>query len=148
MPLRVILEIAPYFAIAALCLGILIVWILRSDAYRRSLQAEIARSHLTIDDSTKKSSPSKVSAEFLIGLAAILFVAFMLISANTIIENSRMRQVVFRQQSLLAKTTAEKKAMEKNAAQLKSEIGELRAQKALYTATIETIAKKDPPARP
>jgi len=147
MLLRAILEITPYFAIAALCLGILIAWILRSDAYRRSLRKEIARSNLTVDNSINKKSLPEVSAGFLIGLAAILFIAFLLVSANTIIENGRMQQAIFRQQSLLAKTVAEKKAMEKNATRLKDEIGELRAQKALYTATIETLAKKDSPTR-
>ena len=147
MPLRVILDIAPYFAIAALCLGTLIAWILRSDAYRRSLQKEIARLNPTVDNSINKKSPPEASAGFLVGLAAMLFIAFLLVSANTIIENGRMQQAMFRQQSLLAKTAAEKKSMEKNAARLKGEIGELRAQKALYTATIETLAKKDSPTR-
>jgi hypothetical protein len=122
--LRVILDIAPYFAIAALSLGILAVWILKAGA------------------PTGKSFLSKVSPGFLVGLVVTLFIAFLLASLNSIIENSRIRQTIAIQQELLMKEAAEKKALEKNAAKLKGEIGELRAQKALYTATLETLAKK------
>jgi succinate-acetate transporter protein len=122
---NVILEVLPYFAIAALCLGILMAWILRSNANRQSPQKQ------------------EVSAGFLIGLVVILFIAFLLVSQNTIVENSRMRQVILRQQGLLAKIAAENKAMEKDAVRLKGQIGELAAQKALYTATLETLVKKD-----
>lgn len=124
MFLRVILDIAPYFAIAALCLGILAAWILKANA------------------PAGKSPLSNVSAGFLVGLVAVLFVAFLLVSANSIIENSRIQQTIAMQQGLLAKAAAEKKTLEKNVAQLKRETGELRAQKALYTATLETLAKK------
>jgi hypothetical protein len=124
MLLRVILDIAPYFAIAALSLGILMAWILKAGP------------------PAGNSPLSKVSAGFLVGLVATLFVAFLPVSVNSIIENSRIRQTIAMQQSLLAKAAAEQKLLEKNAAKLKLEIGELRAQKALYTATIETLAKK------
>ena len=124
MILRVILDIAPYFAIAALSLGILAAWILKAGA------------------PAGKSFLSKVSPGFLIGLVVTLFAAFLLASLNSIIENSRIRQIISMQQGLLMKEAAEKKALEKNAAKLKGEIGELRAQKALYTATLETLAKK------
>lgn len=124
MTLRVILDVIPYFAIAALCLGILAAWILRAGA------------------PDGKGFLPKVSAGFLVGLVAALFLAFLLVSVNSIIENSRIRQTIISQQGLLAKAAAEKKALEKAAVKLKGEIGELRAQKALYAATIETIAKK------
>ena len=124
MLLRAILDIIPYFTIAAICLGILIAWILRANA------------------PAGKSMLSQVSAGFLVGLVVALSIAFLLVSANTIVENSRIRQTIAVQQGLLAKMAAEKKALEKNAAQLKREMDELRAQKALYAATIETIAKK------
>lgn len=124
MFLRVILDIVPYFAIAALSLGILLAWILRASA------------------PTGANPLSKVSAGFLTGLIVTLFVAFLLVSANSIIENSRIRQTIAMQQGLLTKAAAEKKSLEKNAAKLKGEVGELRAQKALYTVTLETLAKK------
>jgi septal ring factor EnvC (AmiA/AmiB activator) len=122
--LRVILDIAPYFAIAALSLGILIAWILRASA-------------------PAGADPlAKVSPGFLVGLVATLFVAFLLVSASSIIENSRIRQTIAMQQGLLTKAAAQKKSLEKNAAAQKREIGELRAQKALYTVTLETLSKK------
>jgi hypothetical protein len=124
MFLRVILDITPYFAIAALCLGILAAWILKANA-------PVGTSPL-----------SKVSAGFLIGLVSALFVSFLLVSVNSIIENSRIRQTIATQQGLLVKAAAEKKLLENNTTLLKREIGELRAQKALYTATLETLAKK------
>jgi cell division protein FtsB len=124
MLLRVILDIAPYFAIAALSLGILAAWILKANV------------------PAGNSPLSKVSASFLVGLVGVLFVAFLLVSVNGIIENSRIRQTIAMQQGLLAKAAAEKKTLERSTAKLKGEIGELRAQKALYTATLETLAKK------
>jgi cell division protein FtsB len=124
MLLRVILDIVPYFAIAALCLGVIISWILKANA------------------PTGETFLSKVSGRFLVWLAVLFFVSFLLVSVNSIIENSRIQRTIEMQQGLLAKSAAEKKALEKNAAKLKNEIGELRAQKALYTATIETLAKK------
>lgn len=124
MLIRVILDMIPYFAIAALSLGILAAWILKAGA------------------PAGKSPLSSVSAEFLIGLVTTLFIAFLLVAANSIIENSRIQQTIVTQQGLLAKTEAQKKALEKNAAKLKGEIGELRAQKALYTVTLETLTKK------
>ncbi len=124
MFLRVILDIAPYFAIAALCLGVLAAWILKANA-------------------PAGTSPlSKMSAGFLVGLIGALFAAFLLASVNSIIENSRIRKTIEMQQGLLAKAAAEKKLLERNAALQKREIGELRAQKALYTVTLETLAKK------
>ena len=124
MFLRVILDIAPYFAIAALSLGILAAWILKANA------------------PAGNSPLSKMSAGFLVGLVATLFIAFLLVSVNSIIENSRIRQTIAIQQGLLAKAAAEKNVLEKNTTKLKGEIGELRAQKALYTVTLETLAKK------
>lgn len=84
---------------------------------------------------------------FIVILVIALFFALILVSAITIIDNGRMRQALFRQQKLLAKVTAEKRSMEKDAARLKSESDELRAQKALYIATIETLVKKDSSSR-
>jgi predicted nucleic acid-binding Zn-ribbon protein len=72
-----------------------------------------------------------------------LSVVLMLISAGAMVENVRLRHVISRQQSLIAQAAAEKEAAEKSFEGMKNELSELRAQKALYTATIETIAKKD-----
>jgi predicted nucleic acid-binding Zn-ribbon protein len=75
-------------------------------------------------------------------LVILVFVTFLLVSANSVVENIRLRHTIAKQQELLAKAAAEKKAIENSSAKLKNEMSELRAQKALYTATIETLAKK------
>jgi len=124
MLLRIILDIAPYFAIAAICLGILAAWILRANA------------------PSGKGTLSQLSPRFLVGLAILLFITFLLASVSSIIENSQIRQTIAMQKGVIAKMALAEVAMEKDAAQLKRQIGELRAQKALYTATIETLAKK------
>jgi hypothetical protein len=66
----------------------------------------------------------------------------LLASVSSIIENSRIRRTIAMQKGIMAKMALAGVVMEKDAARLKREIGELRAQKALYTATIETLAKK------
>jgi hypothetical protein len=124
MLLRVILDIVPYFAIAAICLGILAAWILRANV------------------PSEKGILSQVSPRFLVGLAILLFITFLLASVSSIIENSRIRRTIAMQKGIMAKMALAGVVMEKDAARLKREIGELRAQKALYTATIETLAKK------
>jgi cell division protein FtsB len=85
---------------------------------------------------------SKVRSGFQLGLLITLFLAFLLVSTNSIVENIRLRRTIAMQQGLLASSAARNKLLEKNVTLLKRELAELRAQKALYTATIETLAKK------
>ena len=85
---------------------------------------------------------SKVSSGFQVGLLITLFLAFLLVSTNSIVENIRLRRTIAMQQGLLASSAARNKLLEKSTTLLKRELAELRAQKALYTATLETLAKK------
>lgn len=126
--IRVIIEFAPYFAIAALAIAVITIWIFKADACRRS--------------SKNSSYPKFVSAEFLVFLLIILFGTFLLIATKTIAEGVRAREEIRSQQALLKDSMAKKSGLEKEAAKLKGQVRELEAQKALYTATIETLSKK------
>ena len=81
---------------------------------------------------------SKVSSGFQVGLLVTLFLAFLLVSTNSIVENIRLRRTIVMQQRLLASSAARNKLLEKSATLLKRELAELRAQKALYTCLLYT----------
>lgn len=124
MLLRVILDVIPYFAIAAISLGITAAWVLRAKS------------------PAGEGILSQVSPRFLAGLSVMVFAVFLLASLHTIIENSRIRRTIAAQKDAITKMALAAAAMEKDAVRMKREIGELRAQKALYTATLETLAKR------
>lgn len=85
---------------------------------------------------------SKLSPGFQVTLLITIVLAFLLVSAKSIVENIRLRRTITMQQGLLVQSADQKKLLEKTAILLKREIAELRAQKALYTAALETLAKK------
>jgi hypothetical protein len=143
---HILAEIAPYLAIVAICFWAAISWILRADSYRKYLEKQTSPANPDIKEGVITNKP-QVSAVFLISLISILFTALALVCANTITENAQLRQALLLQKSLLAKALADKKTMEKDDIKLKNKIGELQAQKALYTVTIETILKKDDSSR-
>ena len=143
MKLAMMLEVIPYLVIALICLGMLIDWMRKSIACQKALKGQIERSGLKLDPETEKHAPSQVSPVFISAVVAVLFAAFLFVAARTVIENSRLRHEIALQRKLLVDMIAEKRSFNRDTAKLKSEIGELRAQKALYTATLETLAKKD-----
>lgn len=81
----------------------------------------------------------------LYSIPAIFFV-LLLVLAGSIVEISRLRLELAGQKQAAEKAAAEHRSRDRNVASLSNEIGQLRAQKALYTATIETLAKKEGPS--
>lgn len=137
------IELIPYFAIAALCLGMIAAWILVADADRRRIQKELEALNPGKKPTNGKRLSDRVSANFLVALAASLFLAFAAVSANTIIENGRLRHAVRFRDEAIAKKALETRASEKESRELKAKIEEMGAEKALYRATIETLMKKE-----
>jgi predicted nucleic acid-binding Zn-ribbon protein len=90
----------------------------------------------------KINIPRKTSIIALVAAAALCF-AMLLVIASLTVETSRLRLELVERKRELDKTAASHRSSDREAVELRSEIGRLRAQKALYTATIETLSKKD-----
>jgi hypothetical protein len=148
MTIRAIIELLPYFAIAAICLGLIAAWVLRMDAYRKSTQKELYRLMSGSKSGSYGGFFGKIRGPFIVALIACLFLAFFAVSAATIVENGRMRQVIKAQEDAMLENWKENRAAEKESRRLKAKMEELEAQKALYTATIETLMKKGDASRP
>lgn len=93
--------------------------------------------------------PLRTRAIFLILLVLAIFTAIFYMVINTMIENGNIRRGVLRKEqevsSLradLSKVTGEKKALSETSAQLEKKVGDLAAQKELFTSVIETLTKK------
>ncbi|MFA6320326.1 MAG: hypothetical protein WCY36_00525 [Candidatus Omnitrophota bacterium] len=95
------------------------------------------------------AAPLKTRAPFLILLVITVFGITTYLVSNAVIENENMRTNVAKKdgevslmQMNLLKTTAEKEAINKNAAQLEKKVSDLTAQKQLFASVIESLTKK------
>lgn len=75
--------------------------------------------------------------------AAAAFFVMIFVAAGAIVDNGRLRVELAEKKRLLENAAASRRSRDRETAALQNEIGQLRAQKALYTATIETLARKE-----
>ena len=99
--------------------------------------------------------PLKTRPVFLILLVVAIFMAALFMVAGISIENRKIRIGISEKEKEAAvlqvdldKAAAEKAALEHNASQLEKRVGDLSAQKELFTAVLESLTKKEdaPPA--
>jgi|GEM_PF-5647979 hypothetical protein len=76
-------------------------------------------------------------------IAILLFFVSLAVLAYSMIEIGRLRIKLADKEKLLTSINADRKYQDREVVAMKNEIGQLRAQKALYTATIETLSKKE-----
>jgi len=93
--------------------------------------------------------PLKTRPIFLIALVVAVFVAAIFMIAGVATENDRMKIGISEKemeaaglQVNLAMVAAEKTALEHSASQLEKRVGDLSAQKELFTAVLESLTKK------
>ncbi len=94
-------------------------------------------------------APLKTRPIFLILLVVAIFGMSAYLISGAITENERMRLSVDKKEgeislmrTNIAKITADKEAIKKDASQLHKKISDLLAQKQLFTSVIETLTKK------
>ena len=93
--------------------------------------------------------PFRTRAVFLIMLVAAMFLFTSIMVINAVVENEKTRQGMLKKEKELAliktdleKLAGEKEALTKNSASLEKKVGDLAAQKELFTSVIETLTKK------
>jgi len=100
-------------------------------------------------DLVQGTPPLKTRPVFLISLVIAIFAAALFMVASMVTENNRMKIGISEKEKEAAvlqvdldKAAAEKVALEHNASQLEKRVGDLSAQKELFTAVLESLTKK------
>ena len=95
------------------------------------------------------AAPLRARAPFLVLLIVTIFGITTYLVANSVTENQKMRDGIIKKESELSlaqanlsKTAAEKETIAKNSEQLEKKVGDLMAQKRLFTGVIESLTKK------
>lgn len=93
--------------------------------------------------------PLRVRAIFLALLLGAIFIAVVSLFSTMAIEDEKIRQIAKQKeesiaslQTTLEKINSEKNSLNKAMADLQQKVGELTSQKDLYTAVLESLAKK------
>ena len=93
--------------------------------------------------------PLRVRAIFLVMLLVAIFIAVLSLFSTMSIEDAKIRAITKqKEESLLSlqttieKINSEKNELNKTMAQLQQKVSELTSQKDLYTAVLESLAKK------
>lgn len=112
--------------------------------------ARIDSENKDYQDIAQGAPPLKTRPAFLIALLVAIFAAALFMIANIATENDRVRMDISEKEKEAAtlqvdldKAAAEKEALEKSASQLEKRVGDLSAQKELFTAVLESLTKKE-----
>jgi hypothetical protein len=112
--------------------------------------AKIDPENQVYKDLLQGSSPLKTRPVFLIALVVAVFAAVIFMVAGISIENERVKIGISQKEKEAAvlqvgldKIAAEKTELEHNASQLEKRVSDLSAQKELFTAVLESLAKKE-----
>jgi len=100
-------------------------------------------------DLVQGAPPLKTRPVFLVSLVIAIFAAALFMVASMVTENDRMKIGISEKEKEAAvlqvnldKAAAEKTALEHNASQLEKRVGDLSAQKELFTAVLESLTRK------
>ena len=111
--------------------------------------AKIDSENRDYKDLADGQAPLKTRPVFLVLLVIAIFAAALFMIASITIENGRVRLSISEKEKEAAvlqvdldKAAAEKMALEKSASQLEKRVGDLSAQKELFTAVLESLTKK------
>ena len=111
--------------------------------------AKIDSENQIYNDLAQGAPPLKTRPIFLVLLVVAIFAAALFMIASIAAENDRVRMGISEKEKEAAilqvdldKAAAEKVALENSASQLEKRVGDLSAQKALFTAVLESLTKK------
>jgi len=95
------------------------------------------------------AAPFKARASFLVALIITIFIATLYFVSNTVMEGEKIQNAISKKERLLAslkkdldKMNTENSELNKSVTDLQKKVGELTAQKDLFTAVVESLAKK------